>query len=56
MLGEMRQMTAQLEYERKERKKLEKIIDNFDMRRGKAGVGSKGERKTIGKLHKLNLD
>lgn len=50
MLGEIKQLNAQLTYERRERKKLEKIIDNFDIKHHKP------ERKTIGKLHNVNLD
>lgn len=49
MLGEIKQLTAELSGERRERKRLEKVIDSFEMRR------LKPERKTIGK-HQLKLE
>jgi hypothetical protein len=48
MLGEIKQLTAELSSERRERKRLEKVIDSFEMQR------QKPERKTIGK-HQLKL-
>lgn len=50
MLTEIKDLTSELSAERKERRRLERIIENFEMRKVKP------ERKTIGKHYQLRMD